>query len=158
LTLDGLGPNRAETVPTSRSDPRYFREVPVGRAVLEAGERLSPAGPSAAGRGAALGGRPIGGAALGQGSIDIPAGKLHMSLDDAVDAPLPLEREVDPNLSEERAGRPGEVVRVAREAIAGGLAGGEDSTPVRAAARHLDYVGGEFAVDRSAELIHGGGV
>lgn len=130
----------------------------MGRAVLEAGKRLSTAGLSVAGGGAAPGGRPIGRSALGQGSVHIPAGKLHVPLDHAVDAPLPLEREVDADLSKQRAGWPGEVVRVAREAVAGGLAGGEHGTPVRPAARRIEHVGRELTVDGSAELVHGGGV
>jgi hypothetical protein len=127
----------------------------MGRAVLEAGKRFSPAGPSAAGGGAAPGGRAIGCPALGQGSVHIPAGKLQVPLDHAVDAPLPLKREVHADLSKQRAGWPGEVVRVGREAVAGALAGGEHGTPVRAPARRLDHVGRELTVDRSAELVHG---
>lgn len=123
--------------------------------MLEAGKRLSTAWLSVAGGGAAPGGRPIGRSALGQGSVHIPAGKLHVPLNHAVDAPLPLEREVDADLSKQRARWPGEVVRVAREAVAGGLAGCEHGTAVPAAARRVDHVGRQLTVDRSAELVHG---
>ena len=123
--------------------------------MLEAGQRVSAARPSAAGRGAALRGRPVWCAPFGQGSVDVPAGKLQVPLDDVVDTSLPLEGEVDAYLSKQRARRPGEVVWVAREAVADGLAGGEDRAPVRAVARRPDHIGRELAVDRSAELVHG---
>src|SRR5918999_1614317 len=78
-----------------------------------------------------------------------------MVADDAVDPHLPLEGEVDADLAEEGPRRLGEVVAVASQAVAGGLAGGEHRAPVRAAARCVDDVWCELPVDRSAELVHG---
>src|SRR3954468_10178379 len=86
---------------------------------------------------------------------EVVARERHVAIDGPVDPRLRRHREIDPDVVEQRLGRPGEVVPVRGESFDARLARAQDALVVRCPAIVLlDDVGSKLAIDGTTQVVH----